>query len=83
MILECDVSGSSFDTDLTDCAAFSNVSLWYTEKSCYLLDNLFVLPCELTSLTLRVTELKITNPQDCGEHAEYPKRERLRYIQNL
>lgn len=83
MILECNVCGCSFDTDLTNSTAFSNMSLWDAEKSCYLLDNLFILPCELTSLTLRVTELEVTNPQYSREHTEYPERERLRYIQNL
>ena len=83
MVFECDVRGGSFDADLTNSTAFSNVSLWDAEKNCYLLDNLFILPCELTSLTFRVTELEVTNPQDSREHTEYPKRERLRYIQNL
>ena len=64
MILECDVCGGSFDTNLANSTAFSNMSLWDAKKSCYLLDNLFILPCELTSLTLRVTELEVTNPQN-------------------
>lgn len=83
LVFECNVRSGSFDTDLTNSATFSNVCLRDSEQSCYLLDDLFIFPCELTRLALRVTELEVANPQYSREHTEYPKRERLRYIQNL